>query len=59
MEVNRPVDTATLQLLAEWRRQDATSDPEDIRAAERGLADFKRAMNEARTATGERIVYPD
>jgi hypothetical protein len=52
------VDTATLELLASWRRQDATDNPEDIRQAERELADFKRAMNESRAIAGETPLYP-
>jgi hypothetical protein len=52
------VDTATLELLASWRRQDATENPETIRAAEQELIEFKRAMNESRTSTGERLLFP-
>ncbi len=46
---NGPVDTATLELLASWRLPDATSDPNQIRAAEQDLHEFKKAMNESRT----------
>ena len=42
------VDSATLELLAGWRMQDATDDPEAIHAAEKELTEFKKAMNEAR-----------
>ena len=52
------IDTATLELLANWRRQDATDDPEEIRAAERDLAEFKGAMNRGRTLAGEPLLYP-
>jgi hypothetical protein len=45
-------------LLASWRQQDATTDPEQIRAAEKEVAEFKKAMNETRTATGEPALYP-
>ena len=55
---NGSIDTATLELLASWRIQDATTDPEQIRAAEQELADFKKAMNESRTVAGERVVFP-
>ena len=51
------VDTATLELLASWRQQDATTDPEQVRAAERELAEFKKAMNEARALAGERALF--
>ena len=55
---NAAIDTATLELLAKWRSEDATSDAEQLRTAERELAEFKKAMNENRAATGERILYP-
>jgi hypothetical protein len=47
----------TLELLAAWRIQDATDDPEEIRAAERDLAAFKKAMNENRAGVGEPLLY--
>jgi hypothetical protein len=47
-----------LDLLAVWRQQDATSDPDQIRAAEEDLAEFKKGMNESRTAAGERVLFP-
>ena len=53
-----PIDTATLELLASWRLQDATTDPEPIRAAEIEIEEFKKAMNENRMAAGEPILYP-
>jgi hypothetical protein len=34
---NGSIDTATLELLATWRIQDATTDPEQIRAAAGGV----------------------
>ena len=52
------IDTATLELLASWRRQDATDNPEEIRAAEQELAEFKRAMNDNRALAGEPLLYP-
>ena len=52
------VDTATLELLARWRAQDATSDPEQLRAAEQELAAFKKALNESRAVDGEPALYP-
>ena len=55
---NGSIDTATLELLAAWRTQDATTDPEQIRAAEQELADFKKAMNENRTVAGEPVLFP-
>ena len=52
------VDTATLDLLEAWRLQDATDDPEQLRAAQQELAEFKNAMNENRTIAGEPPLYP-
>lgn len=52
------IDTATLELLASWRTQDATDNPEELRAAEQELADFKKAMNQRRAAAGEPLLYP-
>jgi hypothetical protein len=55
---NEYIDTATLELLASWRRQDATDDAEKICAAEQELAEFKQAMNDARAHIGEPLLYP-
>jgi len=52
------IDTATLRLLESWRLQDATDDPEQLRAAEQDLADFKKSMNESRALAGEPLLYP-
>jgi hypothetical protein len=52
------IDSATLELLATWRVQDATTDPEQIQAAVQELADFKRAMNENRIVGGEPPLFP-
>lgn len=51
------VDTGTLELLASWRIQDATDNPEELRAAERELAEFRMAMDESRTRVGEAPLY--
>lgn len=53
---NGCIDTATFELLANWRVQDATTDPEQIRAAEQALADFKKA-NGNRIVTGEPVLF--
>lgn len=55
---NRSVDTATLELLKSWRLQDATDNPEEVRAAEEEISAFKRAMNENRIVAGEPLLYP-
>lgn len=53
-----PIDTETLAILDAWAREDATDDPEKLQAARTELDEFKRAMNENRAATGERLLYP-
>jgi hypothetical protein len=55
---NGSLDTATLELLASWRLQDATENPEEICAAEQELTEFKHTMNENRIVAGERLLYP-
>jgi hypothetical protein len=52
------VDSVTLDLLAEWRRQDATDNRQDIRAAEQDVTEFKKAMNKSRALAGQPPVYP-
>ena len=52
------LDTETLELLASWRHQDTTNDPELIRQAEQELTEFKKQMNENRLASGAPVVYP-
>jgi hypothetical protein len=56
--VKGSIDNATLDLLAKWRTEDATTNPEDVLASEKELAEFKRAMNESRTDSGETLLYP-
>jgi hypothetical protein len=52
------IDNTTLELLAKWRTQDWTEDPEELRAAEEELAEFKTSMNESRVSVGAPPVYP-
>ena len=52
------VDFPTLELLAAWKAEDATTDPEKLRQADEEVAEFKRAMNENRAATGARLLFP-
>jgi len=52
------VDTATLELLAAWKAQDATTDPEKLREADEEVAEFKKAMNANRAATGACLLFP-
>ena len=51
------IDTETLELLEAWAREDATDDPEKLRAAQDELDDFKKAMNMNRA--GARAVFPN
>jgi hypothetical protein len=55
---NRGVDTATLQLLSQWKTEDATRNPEEVHAAERELNEFKKSMNDRRTESGEPSLFP-
>ena len=55
---NGSVDTATLELLAAWKSEDATTDPAKIREADEEVAAFKSAMNENRAATGAQLLFP-
>lgn len=52
------VDTATLELLAAWKAEDATNDPAKLREADKEVARFKKAMNENREAAGARPLFP-
>ena len=51
------VDTATLNLLAQWKAEDATQDPEAIKAAEREVSEFKKALNANRSEAGESPLF--
>ena len=55
---NGSIDTATLELLAAWKAEDATTDPEKLREADEEIAAFKKAMNENRAAIGARLLFP-
>lgn len=52
------IDTATLELLASWKAEDATTDPEKIREADEEIPQFKKAMNANHAATGDRLLFP-
>ena len=49
---------ATIELLARWRAEDATDDPEELRLAEQELAEYKLAMNDNRVESGGSLVFP-
>ena len=52
-------ETPTMALMRSWLEEDATDDPEEIRAAEEELREFKRNMNQPRKETGARLLYPE
>ncbi|MBM3753281.1 MAG: hypothetical protein FJW38_04800 [Acidobacteria bacterium] len=52
------IDYALIELLREWREEDATDDPEVIRQRQIELEEFKRNMNENRRIDGRPPVYP-
>jgi hypothetical protein len=49
-------DSATIELINQWIRQDVTGDPEYIARAEADVEEFKRRMNENRLVSGETPV---
>jgi hypothetical protein len=51
--------TATMALMKSWLEEDATEDPDEIRAAEEELREFKRNMNLPRKQAGARLLYPE
>jgi len=51
------IDTPTLELLSTWQREDVTTDPAQLKTAEEDLPVFMKSVNEARTASGEPLVY--
>jgi len=51
------IDTATLELLAAWKAEDATVDPGKLHEADEEILEFKKAMNESRVATGARPLF--
>ncbi|HZT44522.1 MAG TPA: hypothetical protein VFA07_20330 [Chthonomonadaceae bacterium] len=54
-----PQNAASIALLKSWLEEDATADPEEIRAAEEALLEFKRNMNKPRKEAGARLLYPE
>jgi len=49
---------AAMELLRSWSQEDATDDPEAIRAAEEEWEALKQALNENRRLAGERLLFP-
>ena len=58
-EPETETETATMALLRSWLEEDATDDPEELRAAEEELREFKRNMNLPRKEAGARLLYPE
>jgi hypothetical protein len=54
-----PQNASSIALLKSWLEEDATDDPEEIRAAEEDLREFKRNMNLPRKEAGARLLYPE
>jgi hypothetical protein len=54
---NGSIDTATLELLATWKAEDATTDLDELRQADVEVAEFKKAMNDSRAASGARLLF--
>lgn len=48
-----------MALMRSWLDEDATDDPEEIRAAKEELREFKRNMNQPRKEAGARLLYPE
>jgi hypothetical protein len=46
------LDTATLELFAAWKAEGVTTE------ADEEIAEFKKAMNENRAASGARLLFP-
>lgn len=57
-QLEQHIDTATLELPAQWQRGDATNDPDLLRKAEQELQEFKEAMNRNRAESGELLTFP-
>ena len=51
--------TATMVLMKSWLAEDATDDPEEIRAAQKELLEFKQNMNLPRKEAGARLLFPE
>jgi hypothetical protein len=54
-------DQATLDLLARWDAEDATTDPDEIISRRKEVDEFKRSMNENRAQSegaASRKIYP-
>jgi len=54
--VQIPPDQATLDLLAQWDAEDATSDPLEIARRQQQWEEFRKSMNE--NSLSVRPVYP-
>jgi hypothetical protein len=48
----------TLALLAQWRAEDTTDDPEELARRDAELVEFKANLNANRAATGEEPLFP-
>lgn len=46
------------EMFAQWREEDATDDPEELRRADEELEELKANLNANRAANGERLLFP-
>jgi hypothetical protein len=53
---NPNVNQAAIELLAQWDKEDQTTDPREIERRQRHWDDFKESMN--RNGTSDRVIYP-
>ncbi len=55
-EEQRKKNQAAIEMLREWREEDATDDPEEIAKSMAEWEEFKKGMNENHSSG--RIIYP-
>lgn len=50
---------ATKALFDQWRAEEATDDPEELKRRDQEMLELRLAMNANRRETGERIPFPE
>jgi len=53
-----PENAAAVALLQSWLVEDASDEPEAVRAAEAELAELKQSLNANRAEGSERLLFP-
>jgi hypothetical protein len=51
--------TATKALFAQWDKEDATDDPEELKRRDTEMLELQHALNDNRKATEERLPFPE